>query len=88
MIKLKCRSAIQEIVMLPKIVLKSYANENPMDILCTFSACIGVEGRMDKKVSAKFSVIKGTELALLGYQTSCELNILRVGPPGTVNWTE
>lgn len=59
-----------------------------MDVLCTFSAYAGVKGRLDKKILSKFFVIKGTELALLGYQTSCDSNILRVGPPGTVNWTE
>lgn len=88
LIRKNCKSVIQEVLMFPKEVLKSYANDKPMDILCTFSTHLAVKGRVDKKVSAKFFVVKGTELALLGFKTSCDLNILRVGLPGTVNWTE
>lgn len=89
MIRKNCKSVIQDVVILPKDVLKSYANDKSMDLLCSFYTHVAVKGRLDKKVITKFFVVKGTELALLGYKTSCELDILRVGlPDGSVNWVE
>lgn len=35
---------------------------------------------------AKFFVIKGTQLSLLGYDTACKLDLLRIGPFETVNY--
>lgn len=87
-LKKNCRTVMHNIVMFPEDIIKSYANEKPMDVLCSFMAHIGVKGWMTKIVMAKFFVIRGTKLSLLSYETSCELNILHIGPIGTINWTD
>lgn len=81
------RTAIQDVTMYPKDILKGYANENPLDVLCSFAAYIGVnEG--SGNVMAKFYVIKGTKLCLLGYKTAFSLNILHIDILGIINWVD
>lgn len=87
-LKRNCKTVIQDIVMLPKEVLTGYANKKPMDVLCTFKAYVEVSVYREKRSLAKFFVIKGTNLSLLGYDTACELMILSIGPMGSINWTE
>ena len=87
-IRNQCKSAIQEVTMFPKVALSSYANDKPMDVLCSFSTFVAVKGKLDKKMRAKFFVIKGTDLSLLGFQTSCALGVLKVGLQASVNFIE
>lgn len=88
MIREGSKTAIQDLVMYPKDVLKGYANESPLDVLCSFASYIGVKGSTQRMVLAKFFVVNGTQLSLLGYDTSCMLKILHIGPLGTINWIE
>lgn len=62
-LKRNCRTVIHDIVLLPEDVIKSYANDKPIDVLCSFTAYIGVKDRMTKMVLAKFFVIRGTPVS-------------------------
>lgn len=58
-LKRNCKTVIQDVVMIPEETLKSYANEKPIEVLCSFMSFVGVEGRLRKIVLAKFYVVKG-----------------------------
>lgn len=59
--------------------LRAYAVSSPLDIICTFKADVTVCGREKNTAVAKFYVISGASLSLLSYDTSLQLNLLRVG---------
>src|SRR5690349_7709268 len=75
----KSNDQLKEINEAPLERLTSYASETSLNILCSFKAIVKLDGREDREAEAKFFVVKGTELALLSYHTSCELKVLRVG---------
>ena len=79
-IKKNCRSVIYDLVAYPEEILKAYGQENSLDVECSFWAYIGIPNR-EKLQSAKFFVVKGTQLALLGFETSQKLDLVRVGLP-------
>lgn len=87
-IKKKCKTTIQDLVMYPKDVLKGYASDKPLDVLCSFLTYISVKNSKQKRIMGKFFVVRGTELSLLGYESACRLNILHISPFGDVNWIE
>lgn len=60
-IRQSCRTVIQDLVMSPKDVLKGYANNKPLDVLCSFTAYIGIVNSSNQTILAKFYVVKGTE---------------------------
>lgn len=59
-IQRESKSVIQDVVLYPKDVLKGYANEKPLDVLCSFAAYIGIKQNPAKMEMAKFFVVKGT----------------------------
>lgn len=87
-IQKKCKTAIQDLVMYPKDVLRGYASDKPLDVLCSFSTYIGINRSNQKRVMAKLFVVRGTKLSLLGYESACRLNILHISSLGDVNWIE
>ncbi|XP_055639739.1 uncharacterized protein LOC129777483 isoform X1 [Toxorhynchites rutilus septentrionalis] len=87
-IKSNCRSVIQDFVLFPEEVLRSYANQQPLEVACSFKAYIAVNNRPLQL--AKFFVVKGTNLSLLSYETASNLNLIRIGlqvPPITDSGT-
>lgn len=84
-IKRSCRTVIHDVKLYPEEVLQSYANQQPLDVKCSFMAYVGVVGGMKSMQIAKFFVISGTQLSLLGYDTASKLNLLRIGPHETIN---
>lgn len=78
-IKRNCRTVIQDIVIQPEEVLKSYANSRPLEVECSFRAFIGVTNGGQPALLAKFFVVRGTQLSLLGYETAYQLNLIRIG---------
>ena len=84
-IKHRCPTVIHDIIIYPEEVIQSYASHQPLDIECSFRAYVGVAGDTKPMRLAKFFVIKGTRLSLLGYDTARELNLIRIGPSETVN---
>lgn len=88
MIKRNCRTVIQDFTVHPQEVLRGYANQRPLDVVCSFNAYIAVIGHEQQKVFAKFFVVNGTKLSLLGYPTSHKLNLIRIGHPNHENQDE
>lgn len=78
-IKQNCHTAIQELELKPKEVLKGYANDCPLQLHCSFKTFIKVEDSERPAELNKFFVVKGTELPLLSYQTAMDLKLLRIG---------
>lgn len=81
MIKRNCHTVIQDLTVHPEEVLRGYANQRPLDVVCSFQAYIAVKGHDQLMVLAKFFVVNGTKLSLLGYSTSHKLNLIRIGHP-------
>ena len=69
---------IQELVLHPKENLKGYASNRPLDVICSFKAFIGVQNSKLRQL-AKFFVLNGTEVSLLGFHTAVQLKLLRIG---------
>lgn len=82
-IKTNCRSVIHDLVAFPEEVLKAYAQQGSLEVECSFRAYIGVANHSASLHLAKFFVVKGTQLSLLGFETSQNLNLIRFGPPKT-----
>ncbi|XP_058125134.1 uncharacterized protein K02A2.6-like [Anopheles ziemanni] len=80
-IRQRCHTIVQDLTVHPEEVLKGYANQKPLDVVCSFSAYIAVEGIEKNMVLAKFFVVEGTKLSLLGYQTSHKLDLIHIGHP-------
>lgn len=76
-IKRKCRSVVQDFQLYPDEVLRSYANQRPLEVECSFKAHIGVKNRPLRL--AKFFVVKGTDLSLLSYETAKQLQLVQIG---------
>ncbi|XP_058827794.1 uncharacterized protein LOC131687716 [Topomyia yanbarensis] len=76
-IKRNCRSVIQEIMPHLEEILLSYANQQPLEVECSFKAFIGVNSR--PLHLAKFFVVKGARLSLLSYDTAFKMNLIRIG---------
>lgn len=79
MIRQNCRTVLQDVKVHPEEVLKSYANLSPLEVECSFKAFIGVTHSVQSELLAKFFVVKGTQLSLLGYETAYELSLIRIG---------
>lgn len=79
LIRQNCRTVIQDIVVHPEEILKSYANHNPLEVECSFCAYVGVLNSVQPTHKAKFFVVKGTQLSLLGYESAVSLNLIRIG---------
>lgn len=90
MIRQNCPTVIKDLTVHPEEFLRGYANQLPLDVMCSFNAYISVEGCNQPKLLAKFFVVNGTKLSLLGYPTSSRLNLVRIGHPssrvGNVNF--
>ena len=56
--------------------LYAYGSKQPLNVLRTFSALVGVEG---KETEAEFVVINGEGAALLGRETVIHLGLLKLG---------
>lgn len=78
-IKRNCRTVIQDVVIHPEEVLKGYANSRSLDVDCSFSAFVRVTNGGQPAMLAKFFVVRGTKLSLLGYETAYNLNLIRIG---------
>lgn len=76
-IKRKCRSVVQDFELYPEEILRSYANQHPLQVECSFTAYIGVNGQPLQL--AKFFVVEGTDLSLLSYETAKKLNLVHIG---------
>lgn len=91
-IKRNCRTVIQDVVIHPEEILRSYGNRNPLDVECSFQAYVGVTDEDQPAHLARFFVVRGTHLSLLGYETARRLNLLRIGyvrrNESWVNFTE
>lgn len=79
LIKRNCRTVVQDLTLHPEEVLSGYANPNSLDVVCSFRAYIGVKNSDQPLELAKFFVVNGTSLSLLGYETSSKLNLIRIG---------
>lgn len=92
LIKRNCRTIVQDLVIHPEEVLSGYANPNSLDVECSFRAYIGVKNSDQPMQLAKFFVVNGTNLSLLGYDTSSRLNLIRIGiqttDRHTINYTD
>lgn len=92
LIKRNCRTIVQDLVIHPEEVLSGYANPNSLDVECSFRAYIGVKNSDQPLLLAKFFVVNGTGLSLLGYETSSKLKLIRIGiqttDKHTINYTE
>lgn len=78
-IKRKCRSAVQDVALYPEEVLNSYANQQPLEVECSFKAHIGVARH--PRILAKFFVVKGTKLSLMSYDTARSLDLITIRQP-------
>lgn len=63
----------------PEEVLKSYANNCPLEVICSFRAYVSVADSSGQALLATFFVVKGTQLSLLGYDTAHDLNLIQIG---------
>lgn len=80
-VKRNCRSVIHDVVSFPEENLKAYAQHRSLEVECSFRAYIGVANRDGPLQLAKFFVVRGTQLSLLGFNTSQSMDLIRVGLP-------
>lgn len=85
MIKKNCPTVVRDWMAHPEEILKSYANQRPLDVECSFKAHVGVRDFGKPKILSKFFVVNGTGLSLLGFQTSQRLGLIRIGPSCGLN---
>jgi len=78
-IKEECSTVIQDITLHPEEILKGYATHRPLEVICSFRAYVGVKDAGQDRQLAKFFVVNGTEISLLGFQTASQLKLLRIG---------
>lgn len=79
-LKACCKSVLHDVELVPQEVLRSYAKQSPLEVECSFRAYVGVRGNSRPLQLAKFFVVRGTELSLLGFETSQKLGLIRLGP--------
>lgn len=65
--------------------LSAYAQQNSLDIMCTFDAEIAVVEGKDLSFVTSFYVVKGGEQSLLGRDTAKQLGVLLIGLPSVIN---
>lgn len=82
-IKSNCKSAIHDVILEPEQILKGYACEQPLRLVCSFKAYIGV--CHGSSTITKFYVVKGTTIPLLSYQTSIDLKLLFIKGKVVIN---
>lgn len=70
--KLMCRSERSD------RVLRGYANENPLAVICTFQADLYINEALPSGVE-KFYVVKGSTTSLLSRRTAIRYQVLRLG---------
>lgn len=85
MIKKNCPTVVRDWMAHPEEILKSYANQRPLDVECSFKAHVGVRDFGKPKILSKFFVVNGTGLSLLGFQTSQRLGLIHIGPSCGLN---
>lgn len=63
----------------PREKLTAYASKSTLELECAFEADLYVSGSTQTAKGTKFYVVKGTEVALIGYPTAKALNLLQLG---------
>lgn len=75
-IKRKCWFSIKNLTIHPEETLKAYASNVPLQVLCSFDAFVET---IQNSIFSKFFVVNGSTISLMGYQTSVQLGLLKIG---------